>query len=445
MANFCIFPAMKTTKREYLFFGGMAIALLTGIILRFSALPLVPPGIWYDEVFYCDEAMSFLNQKIRLIYNIRNEAQIGLFPALLAFGFLVFGDTIIAPRAVMAFFGCLSLLGCGLLTLELLKDNKYKKPITVLATFLLATSYWHLNFSRLIFSASLAPAFEVFSLYFTLRAFRYGDAKTIIAAAVITALGFYTYWQYYPYALIPAGIALFYLINDPAKYKKTFWLYTAACIIAITPLIYGFYYNDMTGRLKPLAISFSLFQFWDNTVLHIKMLFMNGYGDRNWRHNLSGNAGLAPLAAFGVISASIYFLFLLIGGKKHRSDLKVLGLLFIWCLLAMLPASLSNEGLPHASRAVGMIIALQIIAAMGVFVVFRIIYIMLGKVITQKPALAVTCLVLFSLSAFQAICTKYEYFDIFANSPEAKRAFMAPNQKYMHYNFMQEVVQKFPH
>lgn len=71
-------------------------------------------------------------------------------------------------RIPSVFFGVLTLLGVFFLARELFRKN----GTALFATLLIATSFWHINFSRIAFRAIMAPSFLVWGMYLLLYTFR---------------------------------------------------------------------------------------------------------------------------------------------------------------------------------------------------------------------------------------------------------------------------------
>lgn len=422
---------LKSWLQQHRYSVLFSLVLLAGAFLRFHHLQNIPPGLWYDEAFYAVHAMEFLQHGSKLIYFMRNEAQIGLFPEMLSWGFWWMGDTILAPRGVVAIIGMLTLIGCYYLTRLLFNHFFHSRFIALLATFLLASSYWHVNFSRLLFSTSLVPFFEVFSLLFTLIAFQKNQKLLAFIAGIVTSLGLYSYWQYYPFVVIPASISLYFIWHKRQAAMMVFTAFIVGGILTALPLLYAFVTYDMLARLQAIAITKpaeanandnSILTFLHHSWLHIQMLFWEG--DKNWRHNLSGQAQLAPLAMAGLLFCAWPRSVL----KKNSLGASLL-LLLAWIILAMLPASLSSNALPHASRAIGMVVPLQILAAWGL-VSFCV---HLPKTFS-KPALVI----LIFCVALQYYATYEQYFIRFANAPEAREAFQIKDRNYLSYHFAWE-------
>src|SRR3989344_6336713 len=65
--------------------------------------------------------------------------------------------------------------------------------IGLLSSFLIATSYWHINFSRIGFRAILVPFLSAFGMYFLLKGFHRGKILDFVWAGIFIGLGFHTY------------------------------------------------------------------------------------------------------------------------------------------------------------------------------------------------------------------------------------------------------------
>ena len=121
----------------------------------------------------------------------------GLYVNTLALLFNVFPSNVPwVIRLPAAVAGVLTVLGVYLFVVELFGDDP-----ALLAAFLLATSFWHIIFSRIGFRAILAPLLLTWSLWLLIKAFKaVSVAKTTwgyaILAGIVYGLGFYTYIAY---------------------------------------------------------------------------------------------------------------------------------------------------------------------------------------------------------------------------------------------------------
>lgn len=440
----------------------LIIILLIGAAFRFYDLGHVPPGLWYDEAFYADAAITFLQSGPRLIYYMRDEAQIGLFPTILAAGFWSMGDSLVALRATVAVWGMLGLIGCYYLCLELFYRSPEKKMVALAATFLLATSYWHLNYSRLAFSTSLVPTLEIAAMWLTLRALRTKRDGDAVTAGAATAFGLYSYWPYYAFLLLPAWLVVWNWLQNRRDAGRAFILYGITGTVVSMPLLAAFFTHDMLGRFRTepsIAVAEShyflqfyhqLSQFLHNSWLHVRMLLCEG--DGNWRHNLSGLPALSPFAALGFIAALIQLFIeslrlflsrmLQIWKKTAYSVVTVqeinrMLMLVAWIMIAIIPAALSNSALPHASRSIGMMVPCQLLAAFGYVLMVRYTRAWFN-VSFIKWSLVIMALVMCLL---QTALLATQYFVVFANSPDAKGSFILLDNGYLRHQFARDAQQ----
>src|SRR5581483_10142853 len=159
--------------------------------------------------------------------------------------------------------------------------------------FLLATSFWHINFSRIGFRAILAPLCLIFALYWFIKSIKSARAWSAwlyaIAAGIVFGLGFYTYIAY---RIMPLLFLLFipFFRKTEAFWKKT-GLFLAVTFIVALPI--GIYFlqhpGDFFGRTSQIAVTNSGNPVGHFAVNALKTLAMfNFQGDGNWRHNIAG-------------------------------------------------------------------------------------------------------------------------------------------------------------
>ena len=185
--------------------------------------------------------------------------------------------------------------------------------IALLSAFFLATSFWHINFSRIGFRAITAPFWLVWGLYFLLAAFRRAKEGRwpVFGAAfagIFYGLGFHSYIAYRATpALILAVAAIHWIKNRTARRKPPpsspffpclpFWpLFPFWFIfLNIPPTFFG-----RTGQVSVFASPTPLKDLALNAVKTAAMF--NFVGDFNWRHNYAGRSALFwPVGAMFLI------------------------------------------------------------------------------------------------------------------------------------------------
>lgn len=370
--------------------------ILLGIFFRFFQLYTIPPGLYPDEAMNGNNALEALAINNYKIFYPENNGREGLFINIQALSITLFGAYPWALRIVSALLGTLTILGVYLLAKELFRkknlefrawsfaDNiSYAEIVALLSSFFIATSYWHINFSRIGFRAIAVPFFSAFGLYFLLKGLRTGKIWDLVWAGVFIGLGFHTYIAFRFIPFVIAVPIIFYLwqwwntrasafpANDSAEMRTSCSPCAVLLFLFITFVValpIGIYFlknpGDFLGRGGQVSIFSAespLQEFAKSSALTAGMLFV--WGDCNWRHNFDCRPELHPLVA-------LFFLIGLIAAIKALRQ-KYSGLapaphtLLIWCIFMTFPAILTREGLPHALRSIGLIPPVMILAGWG--------------------------------------------------------------------------------
>lgn len=372
----------------------LAVILVLAGFFRFWQLSSVPPGLYPDEAINGNNALEALDTGNFKWFYPENNGREGLYINIVAFSLKAFGNEPWTIRLISAIFGFLTIFGLFLLAKELFGARP-----ALFASFFLAVSFWHVMFSRIGFRAIMAPCFLVWSLYLLFKVlnqtkkisnFQFSvsnqnpnsKAQTkknrilnirywILSAlaGLLFGLGFHTYIAY---RIMPFLLIFPFLILWKTKQKKLVAIFLTAAFLAALPL--GLYYlshpQDFLGRTSQVSIFSSespLKTLSLNIVKTAGMFFV--IGDYNWRHNLAGSPQLWwPIG--------ILFLFGLIFGIKnltqnskfktqnYNAKLKIIFFL-TWIILALAPVVVSNEGIPHALRAILVIPPIMIFAGLG--------------------------------------------------------------------------------
>jgi 4-amino-4-deoxy-L-arabinose transferase-like glycosyltransferase len=367
---------MSNTQR-YTFLVGI---LIIAIFLRFYHFTTTPPGLYPDEAMDGNNAAEVAETGHPQVFYVEDNGREGLYVNLIAAilkVYPVYQPWVIRLPAAVA--GVLTVLGLYLLIAELFGNGP-----GLLAAFLIATSFWHINFSRIGFRAILAPLLLTWALYLLIKAFRAVSARRAmwftIAAGIVYGLGFYTYIAYRVTPL------LFLLFIPFFRKKPGFWKWTAVFLV-VTFLVaapIGWYFAkhpaDFFGRTAEISVTSTS----DPVGVFAKnvgkeLLMLNWRGDSNWRQNISGAPEL--FWPVGIIFLVGFFLGLYALWKswqtRNREDergtparedmfpLFALLTMYAWFVLAILPAAASDEGIPHALRSILMIPPVMAFAALG--------------------------------------------------------------------------------
>ena len=429
-------------EKFYSFFSkyGLLLILIIAIFFRFYNLALTPPGLYPDEAMDGTNAQEALSTSNFKVFYPENNGREGLFINIQAILLKIF--KVNEPwvlRSESAVFGILTVLGIYLLLQFVFRKKIYSHLVAFLASFFIAISFWHINFSRISFRAIMAPAFLVWGIYLLIRSLetlREPEIKTkkllwlsLIGGAVY-GLGMHSYIAYRATPLLVILIYVFYLWLYKVNFKKLFLafvIYVAASLVVFAPLGIYFLKNpaDFFGRTSGLSITASSTPLKDLGMNIVKTLGMfNIRGDGNWRHNYSG----APEIYWFV---GIFFIIgiLLCWNRTFTrkaldddgNEIRFAWLINVsWLAVAMLPVIISNEGIPHALRSILMIPAAYMLAGLGALTFIVFIY---RK--TTKPVIMHLALIIIGIAL---IAQAYlNYFVLWANNPNVAGAF---DQKY---------------
>jgi 4-amino-4-deoxy-L-arabinose transferase-like glycosyltransferase len=353
---------MKMKKHAIL----VVVVIALAAFFRLAWIGGTPPGLYPDEAMNGNNALEAISTGDYKIFYPENNGREGMFINIQAFFLKSFLNFYPNPepwmlRFTSALFGILTVAGIYFLAKELFEKNERKKTIALVSAFLLATSFWHINFSRIGFRAIMAPCFLVWGVYFLLLTFRkseerenvleknpkheilnpkqyqnsnvqnskpfrsfgfrildlfriwnlgFGVSALAFLAGAVYGLGMHSYIAY---RATPALVLfIFILLGIRNGWKKTLGyaaLFCVGAVIVSLPLILYFAENpsDFLGRTSQVSVfsgASPIFEVAMNSVKTIGMLFVGG--DANWRHNFPGHAELFwPVAICFVIGTII--------------------------------------------------------------------------------------------------------------------------------------------
>lgn len=379
-------------------------------IFRLWDLSSIPPGIYPDEAKNANDAIVTLAQNDYQIFYPENNGREGLYIWFIALSFKYLGVSIFALKLVSAISGILTVVATYFLTRELLRfstkelelyrhvplSHFAREVAALLAAGMLATSFWHINFSRIGFRAILVPLILSVALYFTLRALRTKNMSDVILSGIMWGLGYYTYIAFrialvIPLFLITASYLGYLYHNRPhftrewfrdmyirdGWWKFNFWFIPLG--LTLLPFVRHFMQNpgDAVSRSSGISVFSAenpLLALAQSVGLHLQMFFFRG--DGNWRHNFSGDAQLLWPVALLFVAGIIYSLWRSWEGARYRIwSTPIMHLtLGLWFVAMLAPAALTTEGIPHALRAIGLMPVVFIIAAFGFLFVIRLLF-----------------------------------------------------------------------
>lgn len=420
------------------------IILLTAVFFRTYQLDSIPSGLYPDEAMNGNDALQALETAPPVggfkVYYPNNNGREGLYNNLTALVFKAFGANIVTLKLVAILAGIL-----GVIALYLLGKELFSWQIGALSSFLMAISFWHVNFSRIAFRAILAPMLATYALYFFWKGLRGKHLLNFLLAGIFIGLGFYTYiafrvtplfiglgfWAYWhfikkDFASAEYAHARRYLVRGLVLLMVT---------MMVTALPIGIYYwqnpGDFLGRTSQISV-FSDIHALKTLGLNVvqTMGMFNFTGDHNWRHNLPGQPTLFwPIGVLFLMGflRSLIKLFKYRKNHGHFSTIPVI--LLAWFFIGLLPVVLSNEGLPHALRSILVAPVVFLFAGEGAwwfFITLKHWYALRDK--HPHEAMLVSTLVLIIFLFGLSLVEYHRYFVEWGQNPETASAF---NQNYV--------------
>ena len=433
-------------NRHWLLIGIVIIALF----LRTYHLKELPPGLYPDEAMDGNNALHALHAGEWSVFYPENNGREGLFMNIQAVFIKFLGGEVWVLRLPSTLFGIFTVIGLYFLTRELLRVSKKFSDsdgaaIALLSAYFLATSFWHINFSRISFRAISSPFFMVWALYLLFlgyRKMRDDSAKRLSAwhllGGVVFGLGMYTYIAY---RTMPAVIGIifiyFFLIAKREGWLRKFFCtsasYAALAFATAIPLLYYFavHPGSFFGRTSQVSVAAGGHTFRDLLFNTVKTAGMFDFvGDFNWRQNFAGRPELFwPVGICFIVGICLALKKLFARNDAGGNFLKRLfsennlpyAMLFSFGIFAALPVVISNEGIPHALRSILIIPPVFILAGLGSYKIYRWL-----TSLSRSPwiprALAVILVLLF-VEAYTA------YFVIWGKNPNVQGAFAADYAK----------------
>jgi 4-amino-4-deoxy-L-arabinose transferase-like glycosyltransferase len=370
----------KTTKLDIL---AILILVLIAVFFRFHHLQELPIGLWRDEAANGLEALRVLDGDLAIFYGTREP----MFIYLVALSVGLLGRNPLAIRLVAAIAGTATIPVTYLLFKEVFRWTDHRvRLLAFLTSTWLATSYWHLNFSRLGFRGVLLPLFASLSFYLFWRGWNqleHGASRqrTTLAWFAVSGLCFgLTFYTYTPSRFLPLVLLPFFgqavwgawsrrseaeQKSDrtaPAKPLAALFVFSASCLLIFAPLGVHFVADPGSFFVRRGVSVFSatddqpLITLLAENVVH--QLGMFGFlADPNTRHNPAGRP------AFDLFTLAFFMVGFALSLRRSRK----LPYLFCigWFLIMLLPAILTYPELPHYLRAIGALPVACVFPALG--------------------------------------------------------------------------------
>lgn len=372
----------------------LTLIIILAFVLRLYKVTSIPPSLNWDETSIGYNAYSILKTgrdewgetlpvHFKSFGEYKLPAQIyASIPAIAVFGLNEFG-----VRITPVIYGTLTVLLLYFLTKELFKKSSHATYYSLLATFFLAVSPWHIQLTRASFESSFSVFWFVMGVWFLVKGLQ--KPKWLVISMLPFAISVYTYNT--ARVFTPLFLFVLYLVNARyliKNFKHALFGFLTFIVLAL-PIIPFVLSGDAVARYKLVSITddkgliprieerrnlsklppivtklihnryiYNTYYFSKNYLAHFTpdFLFLKGAGHR--QHHVQGIGELywvqAPFLLFG--------LYLLLKRKDE-----ILKILLPWLLLAFVPVSMTNDSIPNALRTLIAVPVYQIFTAIGVY------------------------------------------------------------------------------
>jgi 4-amino-4-deoxy-L-arabinose transferase-like glycosyltransferase len=371
----------------------LVLIVILAFVLRFYKVASDPPSLNWDEVSIGYNAYSILKtgrdewgQFLPIHFKSYGEYKLPMqiyasIPAIAVFGLNDF-----SVRITPVIYGTLTVLALYFLTYEISKNRN----LSLIASFFLAISPWHIQLTRASFEASFALFWVVLGMLYLVKGFN--KSKYWILSSVLFAIAMYTYNSARGFIpLFALAITPFYF-KDFLKAKKNLTIAVLIFAVLMIPIAAFLFSGEGSARYKLVSVtdeagliprieqarnmsnlpqpfknliynrySFISFYVARNYLAHFTpdFLFISGAGHK--QHHPQGIGELywiqAPLILLG-----LYELF----KKKNRFR----WILIVWLVTAFIPVAFTQDSIPHALRTLNAAAVYQIITAFGTIYAF---------------------------------------------------------------------------
>lgn len=360
--------------------------LLIASFMRLYSIDKNPPGLYIDEVAIGYNAYSILKtgkdeygEQYPLLFKSYGDYKLPGYIYVTSFSMALFGKNEFAIRFPSAFAGIITVLLFYFFLRELFDREKHAiqlRWIPLMASFLLAFSPWHIQFSRGGFEANLALLFFIIGSYLSLMFLKKKNVFFLFMSFFFYSLTLYTYQSYRITALISVFVISCYFFITLPQFRKhllgciLFFFIMSLPIISITFTQNGAARFTQTSsfieytapRLIDKIIIYP-FVFLKNYVSFFSINFLFSFGDGIGRHQLPG---------FGVLYRW-QLPFVLIGFLYILKNLKYLSSKIVLLLLIITPIAASfARPSPHSLRTLLFVIPLMILISIGISVFLKL-------------------------------------------------------------------------
>lgn len=334
--------------QKYIF---LFLILLLALFLRTYDLSNNPPELFSDELINYVSAKSVietgkdLHGRLMPYFTDRVELRPPIYGYSTYISSLILGENTLAIRAPAVIYGIITIVAVFLLAFQFFEDKK----MALAAAFLMAIIPWHIHYSRPGWEPASFLPFLILATYFFIYGIDKHKKYLVVIAFGLFTLAIYTYQAAPVYSFLFL-LSLFilnyqYFLRD----KKLLVICIVISLVLVSPYLWTIANEEMMyARAKGINTfssglnSESLSIFAQNYISHFKLSFLFISGDPNLRHGAGVGTIywiMLPLIVIGLVQLLISDI-----PKRHKIFIA------IWILIFPLGGSLTNDGVPHATR-----------------------------------------------------------------------------------------------
>lgn len=374
----------------------LVIIFIISLFLRFYHLGIYPVGFHIDEAIQADNAYFLLHSgrdtnnhiwpldtEVFGDYNPTGYAYLTIGPIA------VFGLTEFATRFPGALLGSLTVVGFFFLSFVFFKNTK----ISLLSSFLLAISPWHIVLSRGSEETLVSLCFIVFGFAFVIMAMEKKKTLWLWVGCLMLFISFFMYFT--PRFFVPTFFFLLLAFFYKPRFGKSYNSYSASaigCFLVLAAISFFLIFLQHGGASRFNQISIFGYpetnlvlqeSIREDGVVHVPILITRFFQNKivyysrtflsNYLTYFSGNflflSGGLPIW-FKIPQTGLVYLielpFFLIGlvilitsrNKTHKIPI-------LWLLAGPVIAALTVDDTPNIRRAITMFPMIDLIAAYG--------------------------------------------------------------------------------
>jgi 4-amino-4-deoxy-L-arabinose transferase-like glycosyltransferase len=414
----------------------LVILILLAFFLRTHQLATIPPAFDYDEAAHAIDAVEIL-QGHHALYSPKTEGNTTFLKYLFAIAFSLFGTRTFSQRLLIAFVSTLTIP----LTYALGSALFYKlgaqraRFVGILAAAGLATSFWHMNYSRIGLEINMVPFIAVLCFYFLWRGTVSARWGLFIVSGWWLGLALYVY----PGArFMPVFVILFFIYRwvvtprepDVTRAEHAWRMFTPLLLVGMSALViylpmivyFAVHPEGFVGRAEGTLFLNPRVNLGDPWGA-LWRGFVGNIGAFGFTSDMHSQANLPGKSILNPVLAVLFWTGLLLSLLRF----KILPYAFcvLWWMVMIFPVIITPDRVPQYGRMMSLAPVTYIFIAITLEQLHAFISDKARWKVT-KAIFLIACVVLFSVAAFS---TYYDYFSRWAPGGKTFLAFSGPAQE----------------